>query len=114
MAARDVVVIGASAGGVTVIQRLLSSLPSDFRGVVFVAIHRPPQLDTPDFLPRVLAYKSSLRPRPAVDGQRFTHGEIYVAPPNSHLLVERGVIRLERSPGASVRWESGRPVLPRA
>jgi two-component system chemotaxis response regulator CheB len=46
----------------------------------------------------VLASKSPLRPRPAADGQRFTHGEIFVAPPDRHMLVERGVIRLERSP----------------
>jgi chemotaxis response regulator CheB len=98
MAARDIVVIGGSAGGVTTIRRLLSGLPSDFEAVVFVALHRSPQEQGRDVLADIVAFKTPLRPRPAVDGQRFTHGEIYVAPPDMHLLVQRGVIRLERSP----------------
>jgi two-component system chemotaxis response regulator CheB len=100
MSARDIVVIGASAGGVTVIHRLLSNLPSDFAAAVFVVLHRPSQEEdtSSDRLLKLPAFKSSLRARPALDGQRFAHGELYVAPPNMHLLVERGRIRLERSP----------------
>jgi chemotaxis response regulator CheB len=101
MAARDIVVIGASAGGVTTIRRLLSNLPSDFKAVAFVALHRSQQEPQRDYLADILAFKSPLRPRPAVDGQRFTLGEIYVAPADTHLLVQRGVIRLERSPKES-------------
>src|SRR5215470_9643477 len=96
MATRDIIVIGASAGGVPTIRRLLSGLPSDFKAVVFVTLHRSPHEQVHDFL--ALALKSPLRSRPAVDGQRFMHGEIYVAPADTHMLVERGVIRLERGP----------------
>src|SRR5262245_66203040 len=78
MAARDIVVIGASAGGPMTIRELLSSLPSDFKAVVLVALHRPPFTQERDYLAEVLSFKSSLQPRAAVDGQRFTHGEIYV------------------------------------
>src|SRR5262245_11199780 len=102
MAARDIVVIGASAGGPMTIRELLSSLPSDFKAVVLVALHRPPLTQERDCMADVLAFKSSLQPRAAVDGQRFAHGEIYVAPPDTHLIVERGLLRLERSPKESL------------
>jgi two-component system chemotaxis response regulator CheB len=98
MVARDIVVIGASAGGLLAIRRLLLELPSDFRAVVFAAVHRPPYEKRSDLLTELVAFNSLLQPRRAVDGQGFAHGEIYVAPANTHLLVERGVIRLERSP----------------
>jgi chemotaxis response regulator CheB len=101
MAARDIIVIGGSAGGVTTIRQLVSILPSDFKAVVFVALHRPPCAHGRDYLADVLAFKSPLRPRAADDGQRFTHGEIYVAPADMHMIVQRGVIRLERSPKES-------------
>jgi two-component system chemotaxis response regulator CheB len=101
MVSRDIIVIGASAGGVRTIQRVLSELASDFRGVVFIALHRSPHEHGRDLLADILALKCSLRPRPAVDGQRFAHGEIYVAPRDTHLLVQRSLIRLERSPKES-------------
>lgn len=98
---RDIVVLGASAGGVATIRRLMSSLPADLDATVFVAMHRPPHPGQPDRLGEVLAFESPLRLRPAIDGHRFARGEIYVAPPDMHLIVERGVIRLERSPKES-------------
>jgi chemotaxis response regulator CheB len=100
MPSRDIVVIGASAGGVAATGALLRSLPQAFDGVVFVALHRHPE-QAWDRLGDLLAYDSPLTARAAIDGQRFTHGELYVAPSNVHLLVERGVIRLESSPKES-------------
>jgi chemotaxis response regulator CheB len=101
MAGRDIVVIGASAGGVTALRRLLPSLPPDFRATVFVALHRWPHENLPDSLPDLLALNSPLTPRAAVNGKKFAHGEIYVAPADTHLLVDRGVIRVECSPRES-------------
>jgi two-component system chemotaxis response regulator CheB len=100
MAAHDIIVIGASAGGVTSIQRLLSLLPSDLPAAIFDVLHRLAVRRTDD-LADVLAVRASLPARAAVDGERFHHGKVYVAPRDAHLLVERGVIRLERSPKES-------------
>lgn len=101
MAGRDIVVIGASAGGVTALCRVLPSVPPDFRATVFVALHRWPHENPPDSLPDLLARNSPLTPRAAVNGKTFAHGELYVAPADTHLLVDRGVIRLECSPRES-------------
>jgi chemotaxis response regulator CheB len=98
MAAHDIVVIGASAGGVDATRSVLSQLPADFPAAVFIALHRPPVVKDRGLLDRVLTRDSALVPRIAMDGQRFHHGEVYVAPPDVHLLVERGAIRLERGP----------------
>lgn len=96
VAAHDIIVIGASAGGVMAIRRLLSMLPSRMPAALFVALHRAPSAI--DSLSNVLTRHSSLPAHGAFDGDRIRHGEVFVAPPDMHLVVERGVTRLERSP----------------
>ena len=101
-AARDIVVIGASAGGVPALQSLLSALPRDFPAAVFIVLHRSPDLlvgdPDEDILPRVLTQWARLPAQVATDGKRIVPGHIYVAPRALHLLLDRGVMRLENSP----------------
>jgi chemotaxis response regulator CheB len=76
-------------------------LPPTLPAAVFVAVHRLPSTKATDSLARVLTGGAALTPHPALDGERFRRGAIYVAPADMHLLVERGVMRLERSPRES-------------
>jgi two-component system chemotaxis response regulator CheB len=96
MATRDIVVIGASAGGVEALSRLVSALPADLPASVFITIHFPSQGIS--VLPRILARAGKLEVEHAEDGEKIKHGRIYVAPPDRHLLLSRGVIRLVRGP----------------
>jgi chemotaxis response regulator CheB len=100
MRLRQIVVMGASAGGVAVMTRVLKRLPEDFSAVVFCVVHRPavPWGASADDLVNVLGVQAGLRVRAAVDSERFQTGNVYVCPSNYHLLVESGFIRLERSP----------------
>ena len=93
---RDVVVIGGSAGALKVLQRLMGDLPRDLRATVFVVIHSAAQ--THSALGRVLDRAGPLPVDVARDGLAFDPGRVYVAPPDLHLLLDDGHMRLRRGP----------------
>ncbi|MBA3548647.1 MAG: chemotaxis protein CheB [Nannocystis sp.] len=95
-APRDLIVIGASAGGLAVLCELVSGLPRGFPAALFVVIHT--SADNPGVLPQILARAGSLPVAFARDGERIERGRIYVASPDHHLLVERGFVRVTRGP----------------
>jgi len=97
MGGRDIVVIGASAGGLGAADRLLKGLPADFGAAVFVALHRPL---TPfrDELAEILSSRGLLPAHIAVDLQQFERGHIYICPRDRHLSLEKGNVRVECGP----------------
>ncbi len=96
MPEHDVVVIGASAGGVEALSTLVSKLPPDLSAAVFIVLHVPAQ--SPSLLPEILSRSGSLPARHPTNGEQIKHGQIYVAPPDRHMLIEQGHIRLTRGP----------------
>jgi two-component system chemotaxis response regulator CheB len=101
---RDIVVVGASAGGVEALRTLAAGLPADFPAAVFVVLHVPP---TSSVLPAILTRAGKLPAEHARNGQPVEHGRIYIAPPDYHLLLEDDVTRLERGP----RENGARPAI---
>jgi two-component system chemotaxis response regulator CheB len=99
----DVVVIGASAGGVEALTRVAAGLPADFGAAVFVVLHIPP--DAPSALAQILARAGPLPTHQVEQVVAMQPGHIYVAPPNRHLVVHRGHAALEAGP----RENSARP-----
>jgi two-component system chemotaxis response regulator CheB len=93
---RDVVAVGASAGGVEALRALAAGLPPDYPGAVLVVLHVPRQ--APSALPRILARSGPLPAGEARDGERVHAGRIYVAPGDHHLLLLDGHLRLSRGP----------------
>jgi two-component system chemotaxis response regulator CheB len=93
---RDVIVIGASAGGVQALMFLLSRLPRGLPATVGVVLHRAPYHETK--LPAVLGRDAALRVLEPEDGAILEPGVVYVAPRDQHLLFERGAARLSRGP----------------
>ena len=96
---RNIVVIGASAGGIDALRSLFSRLPADLSASYFVVLHLSPQY--PSHLDHVL---QSVTPMPvafASDGQRIMPNCVYVATPDRHLMVERDTIRVTRGPRES-------------
>lgn len=96
MSNRDIVVIGASAGGVDALQRLCSNLPADLDAAVFIAQHLSPS--SRSLLPQILARSCALPVLAPVDGQRIEKGHVYVAAPDLHMLVRPDQILMRRGP----------------
>jgi two-component system, chemotaxis family, protein-glutamate methylesterase/glutaminase len=93
---RNVVVVGASAGGIEALSALLALLPADFPAALFVVIHVA--ADSPGVLPNILARAGELPVETAKDGNAIRPGHVYVAPPDRHLLLEQGNMRVTRGP----------------
>ncbi len=93
---RDLVVIGASAGGVEVLTRVVKDLPTDLRAAVCIVLHIAP--GSPSMLAHILGRAGQLPCRPAQDGERLRQGLIFVAPPDHHLVIEDGHVRLTAGP----------------
>src|SRR6266853_3065833 len=96
MAGRDIVVIGGSAGSIEAVIELVRGLPPDFPGSVFVVVHFPGYVNST--LPRILSRAGPLPARHARDGEPIEPGRVYVAPPDWHLHLNDGRIRLTRGP----------------
>ena len=96
MPCRDIVVVGASAGGIEALREITRRLPPDLPASLFVVIHFP-QGGT-SVLPEILSRDGPLPAVHAVQGEPIVRGRIYVAPPDYHLLLEDGALRLSRGP----------------
>jgi two-component system, chemotaxis family, protein-glutamate methylesterase/glutaminase len=96
MSGHEIVVIGASAGGVETLRTIAAGLPADLPASVFVVLHLPP--GGTSVLPTILDRAGDLPAAAAVDGEAIEPGRIYVAPPDHHLLVDDGVARIARGP----------------
>jgi two-component system, chemotaxis family, protein-glutamate methylesterase/glutaminase len=93
---RDLVVIGASAGGVEALQELVSGLPPEFPAPVLIVMHISAR--STSVLPQILSRRGQLPANFARDGDELLRGQIYVAPSDQHMLVHDGHIRLTRGP----------------
>ena len=96
MARRDLVVVGASAGGVEALVQLLQGLPPDLPAAVLVVLHMP--TGARSALPAILGRVCVLPVAQAVDGARLEPGTVTVAVPDRHLMVVDGSISLSRGP----------------
>lgn len=96
MAKHDIIAIGASIGGVEVLTKLARGLPADLPAALFVVLHIPPT--RPSMLPRILDAAGPLPAMSALDEQPILPGRIYVAPPDRHLILEPGMVRVVQGP----------------
>lgn len=89
----DVVVIGASWGGLRALERILSDLPADFPTPIVVAQHRDVDSDD-DLLQRLLNRHTELCVVDADDKAPLTAGTVLLSPPGYHVLVTDGTVEL--------------------
>jgi len=91
----DIVVIGASAGGVEAITTVLAGLPRDLRAAVLVVLHISRGRSV---MPEIISRAARLPATHPNDGDELHYGHIYVAPPDHHLTVDGSRMRVQHGP----------------
>lgn len=92
----QIVVVGTSAGGIEALRVLAAALPEEFPAPICVVLHTAPQ--SPGVLPEILSRAGPLQASTATNGERLRPGHIYVAPPDFHLVIEPGKLRVTKGP----------------
>ena len=82
----EAIAIGASAGAVQALSRILPELPTDYPLPVLVVVHVPP--DRTNMLVPLFQSKCQISVREAEDKEPILPGVVYFAPADYHLLVE--------------------------
>jgi two-component system, chemotaxis family, protein-glutamate methylesterase/glutaminase len=93
---RDLVVVGASAGGIVALPELIASLPADLAASVLVVQHLP--TTSPRHLAEIIRRAAKLPVCWAEHGQRLRNAEVMIAPPGTHLLVDGEAVALNEGP----------------
>ncbi|WP_447983022.1 chemotaxis protein CheB [Nitrospira sp. Nam74] len=93
---RDIIVIGASAGGVEALIGIFAGLPAALPAVVAAVIHRSPIYNL--HLGPVLGRRATMTVREPEDGEAITAGTIYLAPRDHHMVFTDKHIELNRGP----------------
>lgn len=101
----DIIVMGASAGGVEALTAFVSGLPQNFPGAIFVVLHMPAR--GLSFLDRILSHAGPLHAHIAQDGEPIIQGRIYVARADCHLLLTPLCARVTHGP----RENRSRPAI---
>jgi two-component system, chemotaxis family, protein-glutamate methylesterase/glutaminase len=111
-AAFDIVAIAASAGGLTALIKVLSTLPAEFPAAIAIVQHLAPEHRS--LMAEILSRRTDITVKQAKEGDYLTPGTAYIAPPNHHLLVNNdGTLSLSQSklvhflrPSADLLFES--------
>jgi two-component system, chemotaxis family, protein-glutamate methylesterase/glutaminase len=96
MGRHDIIVIGASAGGVEALIALARALPADLPATLFVTLHLP--ASGPSLLPEILSNSGPLPALHPRDRTPVARGHIYIAPPDHHLVLEDSHVHVVRGP----------------
>jgi len=91
-----IIVIGGSSGGFEAFKTIIKNLPPNFQPPVFIVWHMSP--DVLGVLPTVLDKLNVIPAAHAYDGEPIVPHRIYVAPPDHHMLIEDGRIRITHGP----------------
>jgi two-component system chemotaxis response regulator CheB len=94
---KDIIVIGASAGGIDALKTIVSDLPAELPATILITLHTAPY--SLGILPEILERSGNLPASNATDLEQIQRGRIYVAPPDFHLLLEApGFLRVTKGP----------------
>ena len=86
---RDVIVIGTAAGGLEALDQLIGQLPTDLPASIVIVQHMDPG-NSGEPLLRRLGRHQAFRPKLAQSGEHLKPTHVYIAPPDSHLLIKKG------------------------
>jgi len=92
----DVIVIGASAGGLEALLDILRGVPANLPAAMFVVIHT--RADASSRLAHILSRETELAVSFAKQREPVVSGRVYVAPPDFHLLITPAGVALNHGP----------------
>lgn len=95
---QNIITIGASAGGLEAITRLVNTFHKDMDAAVFIVIHLSTASKT-DVITKIIQNCTTFKCVVPADQQEIENRTIYLAPTNHHLLIEKGLVRITK--GAS-------------
>jgi two-component system chemotaxis response regulator CheB len=93
---KEIIVIGASTGGIDALKMLFGNLPADFGASLFVVVHTAPH--GPGLVAQILDHAGPLPAIAVRSAERIETGRAYVACPDYHLIVESGLARATKAP----------------
>jgi two-component system chemotaxis response regulator CheB len=96
VAAKSLVVVGTSAGGIGALRTFVAELPATFPAAICAVVHVSPR--SPGILPEILNRVCPLPVKHPCNRQRLESGRVYIAPPDRHLLVEPALLRATKGP----------------
>src|SRR5215475_467841 len=96
MANRDVAVLGASAGGIEALQRILAALPKTLDAAILIVLHTSSHAGS--LLPQIIQRATQLPATHPDDGDRIEKGKVSIAPPDHHMIVEGNLLRVVQGP----------------
>lgn len=92
----DIVVLGASSGGVEAVRSVLDALSRDLPAALFVVVHRSPE--GPPVLARILARTTELEVVEATEHLDIRHGRVVLAAPDRHLVLTANGVQSKHGP----------------
>jgi two-component system, chemotaxis family, protein-glutamate methylesterase/glutaminase len=92
---RNIITIGASAGGLSAVSKLLAKLPTELDAAVFIVIHLG-KAAIVDVVINMLSKNSALKISVPEDGTPINNRQIYLAPADSHMMLEKGKILIKQ------------------
>ena len=88
------VVIGTSAGGIRALEELVMQLKAEMDAAFFVVLHLS-RKGVSDVLFQRLQQHCELPCKVAVNDEPIKKGTVYLAPPDNHLLIDKGKVLLD-------------------
>ncbi len=83
----EALIIGGSAGSLSVLLSVLPELREELNFPVIIVLHRKPGKDS--ILTDLLSSKTKLRVKEVEEKEKILNSTVYIAPPNYHLLIEK-------------------------
>ena len=98
MPIQNLIVIGASAGGVAALQSVAADLPVNLNAAVCIVLHIGNGMNGKSLLPDILNNVGALLAINPLDGEALQNGRIYIAPPDNHMIVKPGYLQIVHGP----------------
>jgi two-component system chemotaxis response regulator CheB len=96
MVVRNIIAIGASAGGIDALKKVVSGFPPELQAAVFITMHLYQRSES--MLPEILNRVGPLQALHPWEECAIKMGRIYVAPPDYHLILAEGTVHVAHGP----------------